>query len=129
MSEPSTIPSGCDPVAAQRWAERLARWAQSGLSANAFCDAQGIAKSNFFRWKRKLASTTPPTTDHRTRTTTTQTARTAKTVIVPVRLTPTPAPATPIELALPCGTVVRLPACTPAEVLVAILRGLEGRPC
>jgi len=36
---------------------------------------------------------------------------------------------TPIELALPSGTVLRLPADTRPEMIVAILRGLEERPC
>jgi transposase len=44
-------------------------------------------------------------------------------------VTPPPATATPIELALPSGTVVRFPADARPELLVAILRGLEGRPC
>jgi len=42
---------------------------------------------------------------------------------------PPPAPATPIELALPSGTVLRLPADARPELIVAILRGLEERPC
>lgn len=124
MSEPSTILSGCDPVAARRWAERLARWADSGLSIAAFCDAQSITKSNFFRWKRKLAG--PQTTTPHTPTTKTKPAKTA---IVPIRVTPTPVPATPIELVLPSGTVLRLPVDARPEFIVAILRGLEAQPC
>ena len=123
MSELSTIPSGCDPVAAQRWAERLARGAQSGLSATAFCEAEHITKSNFFRWKRKLAR---PQATHRTRTTK---AKPAKTVVVPIHVAPPPTPATPIELTLLSGNVVRFPADARPELIVSVLRGLEGRPC
>ena len=126
MSELSTVPSGPDSVPAQRWAERIARWADSGLSATAFCDAEHITKSNFFRWKRRLAGTTPTTTAHRPRATK---IRPAKTAIVPVRVTPAPAHVHPIELALPSGTVLRLPADVRPELIVAILRGLEQRPC
>ena len=122
MSEPSTIPSGCDPVATERWAERLARWADSGLSATAFCDAEHITKSNFFRWKRKLANPSSPAPARQTRKTTP-----AKSAVVPIRVTP--APANPIELAFPSGTVVRLPADVRPELIVAILRGLETRSC
>ena len=124
MSELSTIPSGCDPVAAQLWAERLTRWADSGLSIAAFCDAQSITKSNFFRWKRKLAGPNSHPPKHHARQ-----PKPAKTAIVPIRVTATPAPATPIELALPSGTVVRLPVDARPEFIVAILRGLETRPC
>lgn len=126
MSEPSTVPSGADSAPAQRWAERIARWADSGLSATAFCAAEHITKSNFFRWKRRLAGTTTSTAPHRRRTTKTKPAKSA---IVPVRLTPAPAHATTIELAFPSGTVLRLPADAQPELIVAILRGLEQRPC
>ena len=47
--------------------------------------------------------------------------------LVPIRITPTPA--TPIELALPSGAVVRFPMDTRPELIVAVLRGLEERPC
>ncbi|WP_171468889.1 hypothetical protein [Frigoriglobus tundricola] len=48
---------------------------------------------------------------------------------MPIRLAPPPAPATPIELALAAGTVVRFPADARPELLVAVLRGLEERRC
>lgn len=124
MSELSTIPSDCDPATAQRWAERLARWASSGLSAAAFCDAERITPSNFFRWKRKLANP-----ELRSPATRTRKATAAKPAVVPIRVTPTPAPATPIELAFPSGTLLRLPPDARSEFIVAILRGLEERPC
>jgi transposase len=34
-----------------------------------------------------------------------------------------------VELALPSGTIVRFPADACPELLVAVLRGLEERPC
>ena len=43
--------------------------------------------------------------------------------------TRTPSPAAPIELALPSGAVVRFPAGTGADVLVAVLRGVGDGPC
>ena len=46
--------------------------------------------------------------------------------LVPIRITPSPAP---IELALPSGAVVRFPADARPELIVAVLRGLEERPC
>jgi len=48
-------------------------------------------------------------------------------VWVPLRITPSPA--TPIELALPSGAVVRFPADARPELIAVVLRGLEGRPC
>lgn len=125
MSEPSTIPAGCDPVAAQRWTQTLARWTQSGLSVAAFCATHHITKSNFFRWKRILAGPNTHTQQHARQ----GQSKTTKAAVVPIRVTPTPAHATPIELILPSGTVVRLPADARPEFLVAILRGLEAQPC
>ena len=81
-----------------------------------FCAAEGVSESNFYLWRRRrlapppAAAPNPPT-------------------VVPLRVTPPPAPATPIELALPSGTVVRFPADARPEVIVAVLRGWEGRPC
>lgn len=127
MSEPSTIPSGAEPPPARLWAERIARWAQSGLSATAFCDAEHITKSNFFRWKRRLAN--PATHTGTTPRSPTSKTRPPKTAVVPVRLTPPHAHAAIIELAFPSGTVLRLPAEVRPELIVAILRGLEQQPC
>ena len=102
-----------DPAAA-RWVERLARFRSGRHTVAAFCAAEGVSEANFYLWKRRLARPASPP------------AAPAATV-VPIRLTPSPA--TPIELALPSGAVVRLPADLGPEVIVAILRGLEGHPC
>ena len=110
MSESSTG-SGS---AATRWAERLARFAAGAHTVVAFCAAEGVTTSKFYLWRRRLA---PPLT-----------ATSNQPKVVPIRVTPPPVPATPIELSLPSGTVLRLPADSRAELIVAILRGLEGRP-
>ena len=121
MSELSAAPSGTDPGAAARWAERLARWAQSGLSASAFCTAERIAKSNFFRWKRRLAGTAPRP----------PVAPPPSAAVVPIRLTSEAEPARlgSVELVRPSGTVLRFPADARPELIVAVVRGLEERSC
>lgn len=104
-----------DPAATRRWVERLDRFAAGDLTVAGFCAAEGVSESNFYLWRRRLAqSSTPAAISPR---------------VVPLRVTPAPAPATPIELALPSGTVVRFPADARPELIVAILRGLEDRPC
>ena len=109
----SSARSRHDAVATMRWAERLERFAASNQTVVAFCAAEGVSDSNFYLWRRRLAS--PPVSNQPT--------------VVPIRVTRPPAPVTPIELALTSGTVLRLPADTCPELIVAILRGLEGRPC
>jgi transposase len=103
--------SHADAAATRRWAERLERFAAGNHTVAAFCAAEGVSHSNFYLWRRRLAQPAPPP------------------AIVPIRVAPTPTPATSIELALPSGTVVRFPADVRPEMLVAVLRGLEGRPC
>jgi transposase len=103
-----------DPAVAKRWAERLARFHAGSQDVAAFCAAEGVSESNFYAWRRRLAQSAPP-------------AVVDVPVVVPLRITPSPA--TPIELALPSGAVVRFPADARPELIVAVLRGLEGRPC
>jgi len=99
----------------RRWVERLERFGAGDHTVVAFCAAEGVSESNFYLWRRRLAQ--PPATAAN------------QLNVVPIRVAPPPAPATPIELALPSGTVLRLPADARPELIVAILRGLEGRPC
>lgn len=110
MSDSSARPSS--DAATQRWVERLERFAAGPHTVVAFCAAEGVSQSNFYLWRRRLTQrpTSPPK-------------------VVPIRVAPPPTPATPIELALPSGTVVRFPADARPELLVVVLRGLEERPC
>ena len=108
----SSLRSRCD-AATRRWVERLERFAAGHHTVAAFCTAEGVSLSNFYLWRRRL--TQPPASD--------------ELKIVPIHVAPAPAPATPIELALPSGPVLRFPADSRPELIVAILRGWEGRPC
>ena len=110
----SSARSRPDAAATRRWVERLERFAAGRHTVAAFCAAEGVSESNFHVWRRRLAQPAEPAPNRPT--------------VVPIRVTPPPAPATPIELALPSGTVPRFPADSRPEVIVAILRGLEGRP-
>ena len=114
MSDSSTR-SRSDAAATRRWAERLERFAAGTHTVVAFCAAEGVSESNFYLWRRRLAQ--PPATASN------------QPNVVPIRVTSPPAPATPIELALPSGTTLRFPADARPELIVAILRGLEERPC
>ena len=113
MSKPSTR-SAPDPVASQRWVERLQRYAAGNQTVVAFCVAEGVSESNFYLWKRRLAGrpSAPATRVPR---------------VVPLRITP--AATSSLELTLPSGAVLRFPADTGAPLVVAILRGWEGQPC
>lgn len=83
-----------DAAATRRWVERLERFAAGNHTVVAFCAAEGVSQSNFYLWRRRLAQPGPsPVVRSPT--------------VVPIRIAPPPAPTTPVELALPSGTVVR----------------------
>jgi transposase len=111
----SSARSRSDAAAHRRWAERLERFSTGSHTVVAFCAAEGVSESNFYLWRRRLAQPPAPASN--------------QPKVVPIRVAPPPAPATPIELTLPSGTVLRFPADARPELIVAILRGLEGRPC
>jgi transposase len=97
-----------------RWVERLARFRSGRHTVAAFCAAEGVSQANFYLWRRRLARPAPA-------------PAALAPAVVPLRLTPSPA--APIEMALPSGAIVRFPAGTGPEVIVAVLRGLGDRPC
>jgi transposase len=108
----SSTRSRADVAASRQWVERLERFAAGPHTVVAFCAAEGVSQSNFYLWRRRLRPL--PTSNPK---------------VVPIRVAPSPTPAIPIEMALPSGTVVRFPADARPELLVAVLRGLEERPC
>lgn len=114
MSDSSTR-TRAGAAATRRWVERLERFATGQHTVVAFCAAEGVSESNFYVWRRRLAQRPARASNQPS--------------VVPLRVTPPPAPPTPLELALPSGTVLRFPADTRPEWIVAILRGLEERPC
>jgi transposase len=104
----------CDAAATRQWAERLDRFRSGHRTVAAFCAAEGVSPSNFYLWRRRLAQPARPPT--------------AKApAVVPLRISPPFSP--PIELILPSGAIVRLPADARPELIVAILRGVEARQC
>jgi transposase len=101
-------------AATRRWVERLERFSASTHTVVAFCAAEGVSESNLYLWRRRLAQ--PPATASN------------QPNVVPIHVAPPPA-AMPIEPALPSGTVLRFPTNASPELIVAVLRGLEERPC
>ena len=112
VSRPGRRP---DPSARRLWQERLERFRQSGLTTSAFCDREGISPASFYAWRRRLQhDPTPPD------------AGTPR--LVPVRVVIPPASA-PVELVLPTGLVLRLPADTDLDWLRRFLPLLGVAPC
>lgn len=92
------------------WAERLRRFEQSGLSAAAFCQREGVSSQSPYYWRRKLAPHAPDATQPR---------------LLPVRIPD----AAPVELVLPGGCSLRLsPGCDLAFVR-SLVAALGEPPC
>ena len=125
MSEPAVVPSEPLPSrrsragARQLWAERLARFSDSGLRPAEFCAAEGVSLPSFYAWKRRL------NTQARSPDTEPSAATPPGPRLLPVRL----APVTAVELVLPGGAVLRiLPGCDLAFVR-ALVTALGDQPC
>ncbi len=98
------------------WRERLARWKRSKLSIVAFCRQEQVSQPSFFQWRRRLVSMEPAEEPRRF-----------------VQLPPV-WPAAGVQLTLPSGAVVTLPAQASAELITVAIRAalvipLEDQRC
>ena len=109
-----------DPGKERHWRQLLARWQRSGLTVRDFCAQIGCSEPSFYSWRRELQrrdrvapAAAPP-------------------AFVPVRVVPDalPVPAAPaLEVLLPGGVVLRLPAGSDLAWLGQLLRHLEQPSC
>jgi hypothetical protein len=96
----------------QVWAERLQRFAESGLTVVSFCRSEEVSAQAFYYWRQKLGTQSAGTEPGPAR-------------LLPVRLTT----AAPVEVVLPGGPVLRLaPGCDLAFVR-SLVAALAGEPC
>ncbi len=100
------------------WRERLSRFARSGQKVAAFCSAERVSVPTFYHWRRKLASQfSKPERRQAGR----SSLGNRTDAFVPVRIEATAW----VEMELPNGTRVRVPAGEPAAVRAAV--GAAGR--
>jgi transposase len=97
------------------WLDLITRWKTSGQSVAAFCAARGVSQASFYAWRKRLtarskepiASTPPAPT------------------FAAVRVLP----GLPVEVLLPTGAVVRVPAGADPAVVARLVAALGGGPC
>ena len=99
------------------WAERLARFPDSGLTPAQFCALEAISLPSFYAWRRRLATEAAAPADA---------AGDQSPPLLPVRLQP-PAPA--VELVLPSGAVLRLPPGCDLAWVRSLVSTLGGASC
>ncbi len=97
------------------WQQRLESQKESGLSVEVFCLKERVSKSTFFRWARQLRHGVPDSLKQEQAER--EKAETGEAVFLPITLK-----ASPVEIELPNGGVVRLPLGVGQAVLVEVIR-------
>ena len=97
------------------WQQRLESHTASGLDADAFCLQEGVSRSTFYRWVNRLKDGVPKSmaSEKAAR----ERAESGKAAFVPITLK-----ASPVQIELPNGTIVRLPLGVGQAVLVEVIR-------
>ncbi len=107
-------PSGLDEYL--DWEERLESFKASGLEVDVFCLKEGVSRSTFYRWVKQLKNGIPESmiAEDEARK---QAESSEGAAFVPISLK-----ASPVEIELPNGGIVRLPLGVGQAVLVEVIR-------
>jgi len=99
------------------WQERLDSFKASGLSIDEFCLQEGVSRSTYYRWVNHLKDGIPePMVAEKAAR---GKAESGEVAFVPITLK-----ASPVEIELPNGGVVRLPLGVGQVVLVEVIRAV-----
>jgi len=112
-----------DVAKEQFWRDKVQRHKQSGQTNREFCDRENLKACSLSWWRRELTKRDREVS---------QPEQKVKTPFVPVRVVPDPIPSqisSAIEIVLPAGPTVRVPANFDAQALVGVLEVLESRSC
>ncbi len=99
------------------WQERLAGREASGLSIDEFCTDEDVSRSTFYRWVRRLKDGIPDAVKEDGESLTL--AEIAEPKFLPVSVT-----ASPVEIELPGGGLVRLPVGVGQAVIVDVIQAV-----
>ena len=97
------------------WKQRLESYKASGLSLDVFCLREGVSKSTYYRWVDQLKDGIPESL-------VAEDAARRQAESNPATFLPVSLKASPIELELPNGGVVRLPLSIGQAALVEVIR-------
>jgi hypothetical protein len=99
------------------WQERLEDYKASGLEVEVFCLQEGVSRTTFYKWAGRLKDGIPESMV--TEKTARERADSGKAAFVPISLK-----ASPVEIELPNGGIVRLPLGVGRAVLVEVIRAV-----
>jgi hypothetical protein len=119
MAKPGRPSPGLDDYL--YWQERLANREASGLSIDDFCADEDISRSTFYRWVQRLKDGIPDTVKEEGASLTL--ADIAEPKFLPVSVT-----ASPVEIELPNGGLVRLPVGVGQTVIVGVVEAVSRLP-
>jgi len=94
------------------WQERLNRFKSSGMTVEVFCDREGFSRTTFFRWVTLLRNGIPESIAA-------QAVPAEKPKFLPLALK-----ASPLEIELPNGGLVRLPPGVDPTVAVEVIQAV-----
>ncbi len=99
------------------WQQRLESQKASGLSVEVYCLQEGVTRSTFYRWQDRLKNGVPAAlleeeADRRRA----ESEEVSEAVFLPISLK-----ASPVEIELPNGGVVRLPLGVGQAALIAVI--------
>ena len=99
------------------WKKRLESYRASGLEVDVFCLQEGVSRSTFYRWVDRLKKGVPESmvAEKAAR----ERAESGEAAFVPITLK-----ASPLEIELPNGGIVRLPLGVGQVVLVEVIRAV-----
>ena len=122
------MPRPADPRKQHLWLEHLQRWQSSRLSVRVYCERFGLSQASFYAWKRTLRqrgllANPRPSAARAPRAQAAQAPR-----FIPVAL-PGRAAAGQLDVVLPDGCTVRVPAGFDVQCLRQLLAVLRERPC
>lgn len=115
-----------DPSREQRWRDRVAAWAASGLSIRAFCDQHQLTETTFQHWRRELRERDAASRH--------SSSPAGPPAFVPVTILPNAEPAVSsatgaVEVRCPSGHVVILPSCEGSSLANLFAALAPERPC
>ena len=99
----------------REWERRLKRYEVSETSLELFCLQEGVSRSTFYRWKRRLEEGIPESLESDSAGS--DESDSQESLFLPVSLT-----SSRVEIELPNGGVVRLPSDLGKDILVAVIR-------
>ena len=116
MAKPGRPSHGLDDYL--YWQERLANLEESGLSIDEFCADEDVSRSTYYRWTQLLKDGIPEAVKEGQAVTLEELAEPK---FLPITVT-----ASPVEIQLPNGGLVRLPVGVGHAVIVEVIQAVTG---